>query len=115
MDESRKTYWAFRVQVVDRAGALTSVASAFSNSSINVDTVVGYGADEAAGWQPEVLVGFWGTEEDKDLMSRRIQRLTKVVRVACTQGNPAGQRDSVRHIVEQFRRDMRERNDWSVQ
>ena len=115
MDESHKTYWVFRVQVVDRAGALTSVSSAFSNSNINVDTVVGYGADEDAGWQPEVIVGFWASEEEKNVMTRRIERLSKVTRVACTQGNPSGQRDSVHHIVEQFRRDMREHNDWSVQ
>ena len=43
MSDSDKYHWVFRVHVVDRAGALTSIASAFSNEGINIGTVVGHG------------------------------------------------------------------------
>jgi acetolactate synthase small subunit len=41
MVESEKYHWVFRAHVVDRAGALTSISSAFSNEGINIGTVVG--------------------------------------------------------------------------
>ena len=42
-ESSEKKHWVFRVGVADRAGALTSIASAFSNRGISIETVVGHG------------------------------------------------------------------------
>jgi acetolactate synthase small subunit len=51
-------HWFFRVWVRDRAGALTSIASAFSNRGISIESVVGHGADPTAGCDGTVLVAF---------------------------------------------------------
>ena len=48
MKENMKRQWVFRAHVLDRAGALTSIASAFSNEGISIDTVVGHGFEKRA-------------------------------------------------------------------
>jgi len=70
--------WIFRAQVVDRAGALTSIASAFSNEGVSIDTVVGHGFEEPARLDGSVVLTFSCTEQDKDKMVRKIRRLSKV-------------------------------------
>jgi acetolactate synthase small subunit len=74
-------HWVFRAHVLDRAGALTSIASAFSNRGISIDTVVGHGAEEQATHDGTVVVTFRCDEHGKDMMVRVIRRLTKVTRL----------------------------------
>lgn len=79
MNDIRKEQWIFRAHVVDRAGALTSIASAFSNEGVSIDTVVGHGFEERAGVDGSVVLTFSGTEDEKDMMVRKVRRLTKVI------------------------------------
>lgn len=78
MEEPEKGHWVFRAHVQDRAGALTSIASAFSNEGISIDTVVGHGIEKHAGVDGSVVVTFWCSEQEKDVMVRKIRRLSKV-------------------------------------
>ncbi len=78
MDEQQRQHWVFRVHVLDRAGALTSIASAFSNRGINLQTVVGHGAGKQAGREGTVYMTFRASAEQKDMMARVIRRSTKV-------------------------------------
>jgi acetolactate synthase small subunit len=77
-DDADKKHWVFRVGVADRAGALTSIASAFSNRSISIDTVVGHGAAYTGFHDGAVVVTFWCTEAEKDVIVRVVERLSKV-------------------------------------
>jgi len=77
----KKQHWFFRIWVRDRAGALTSIASAFSNRGISIESVVGHGADPTAGCDGTVLVAFTCHKGDKDAMMRVIDRLSKVDKV----------------------------------
>lgn len=77
-EHSEKKHWVFRVGLADRAGALTSIASAFSNRGISIDTVVGHGAAYGASHDGTVVVTFWCTEEEKDEIVRVVRRLSKV-------------------------------------
>jgi hypothetical protein len=70
--------WVFRVRVADRAGALTSIASAFSNRGISIDTVVGHGAAYAGSHDGAVVVTFSCTEAEKDAIVRIVRLLSKV-------------------------------------
>lgn len=76
--EQEKKHWVFRVGLADRAGALTSIASAFSNRGISIDTVVGHGAAYTTRHDGTVVVTFWCTEAEKDEIVRVVKRLTKV-------------------------------------
>ncbi len=79
---SRKIkHWFVRVWVDDRAGSLTSIASAFSNRGISIDSVVGHGSDASAGFGGTVLVTFTCTEDDKEAIKRILGRLSKVKKV----------------------------------
>lgn len=73
-----KKHWVFRVGLADRAGALTSIASAFSNRGISIDTVVGHGASYTTIHDGTLVVTFWCTEAEKDEIVRVVKRLTKV-------------------------------------
>ena len=88
MDRKDQEYWIFHIKVMDCAGALTSVSAAFSNESINIDTAIGHAADKTAGKDAKVVVSFWASEEEKDIMVRKIKRLSKALRVDCTRGKP---------------------------
>ena len=79
MSDSEKHHWVFRAHVVDRAGALTSIASAFSNEGINIGTVVGHGVVEQANVEGSVVLTFFCSKKQKDVMVRKIQRLSKVI------------------------------------
>lgn len=74
-----KKHWVFRVGVADRAGALTSIASAFSNRGISIETVVGHGTAYPGAGGGAVLVTFWCTEDQKDQIVRAVRRLSKVL------------------------------------
>jgi len=74
-------HWFIRIWVDDRAGALTSIASAFSNRSISLDSVVGHGSDTSSGCGGTVLVTFTCTEEEKATIKRILSRLSKVKKV----------------------------------
>jgi len=73
--------WLFRATVADRAGALTSIAAAFSNRGINIDSIVAHGAEETPGGTGAVVVTFRGTEEEKEKVRREVARLPKVRRL----------------------------------
>lgn len=81
MGETEKNHWVFRAHVVDRAGALTSIASAFSNEGVSIDTVVGHGSEAKAGTDGSVVLTFYCSEQDKDKMVRKVRRLSKVTRL----------------------------------
>jgi hypothetical protein len=74
-----KKHWVFRAHVMDRAGALTSIASAFSNEGISIDTVVGHGLEERARIDGSVVLTCWCSESEKDIIIRKVKRLTKVI------------------------------------
>lgn len=78
MDQQQRQHWVFRVQVLDRAGALTSIASAFSNRGINLQTVVGHGGGKQGTREGTVFMTFRASAEEKDMMARVIRRSTKV-------------------------------------
>jgi len=73
-DEMRR--WVIRVRVADRAGALTSIASAFSNRGISIDTVVGHSHALSSRQDGTVVVTFSCTEADKDAIVQVTRRLT---------------------------------------
>jgi acetolactate synthase small subunit len=77
-DNETKRHWVFRVHLADRAGALTSIASAFSNRGISIDTVVGHGASHTTRHDGTVVVTFWCTEQEKDEIVRIVRRLSKI-------------------------------------
>lgn len=79
--KSTKQHWVFRAHVVDRAGALTSIASSFSNEGISIDTVVGHGTEEYAHIEGSVLITFSCSRKEKDIMARKIERLSKVIKL----------------------------------
>ena len=78
-DDREKKHWVFRVHLADRAGALTSIASAFSNRGISLETVVGHGAAHTASHDGTVVATFWCTEDEKDQIVRVVKRLSKVL------------------------------------
>lgn len=77
--QGSKQHWVFRVDVADRAGALTSIASAFSNRGISIETLVGHGAAYPGAGGGAVIVTFWCDQSEKDEIVRVVQRLSKVV------------------------------------
>ena len=82
MSKQKKGHWVFRAHVVDRSGALTSIASAFSNEGVSIDTVVGHGFEEHAGVDGSVVLTFCCSEDEKDTMVRKVKRLSKVIALA---------------------------------
>lgn len=81
MTSSNQPVWILKASVMDRSGALTSIASAFSNQGINLDAAAGFGALEDSPSQGSVVVAFHGTVDQRDTMVRRIKRLQKVTQV----------------------------------
>ena len=81
MGKTKVRHWVFRAHVLDRAGALTSIASAFSNEGISIDTVVGHGIEEKAGVDGSVVLTFRCSEQEKDVMVRKVRRLSKVTQL----------------------------------
>jgi hypothetical protein len=73
-----KKPWVFRVRAADRAGALTSIASSFSNRGISIDTVVGHSRYLTNSDEGAVVITFRCTEEEKDTIARVLRRLSKV-------------------------------------
>ncbi|TFG59293.1 MAG: ACT domain-containing protein, partial [Spirochaetales bacterium] len=78
MNSTDKKHWVFRAHVIDRAGALTSIASAFSNEGISIDTIVGHGFERSAAVDGSVVLTCFCTEEEMDTMVRKVKRLSKV-------------------------------------
>ncbi len=79
MADQEKQHWVFRAHVVDRAGALTSIASAFSNEGISIDTIVGHGFEKGASVDGSVVLTCFCTEAEMDVMVRKVKRLSKVI------------------------------------
>ena len=80
-NDDGKKHWVFRVGVADRAGALTSIASAFSNRGISIETVVGHGTAYPGAPGGAVVVTFWCDEAAKDEIVRVVGRLSKVTAI----------------------------------
>ena len=78
-DKDQKSHWVFRAHIMDRSGALTSVASAFSNEGISISSIVGHGIREAGGSGGSVVLTFFCNEKEKDIMASRVKRLSKVI------------------------------------
>jgi len=78
MPDNHQKHWVFRVGVADRAGALTSIASAFSNRGISIETVVGHGTAYPGAPGGAVVVTFWCSEAEKGEIVRVVGRLSKV-------------------------------------
>ena len=76
---SKKSQWVFRAHLVDRVGALTSIASSFSNEGVSIDTIVGHGVEEKTSTVGSVVMTFFCDEEKKDVMVRKVKRLSKVM------------------------------------
>ncbi|MGO9376988.1 MAG: hypothetical protein ACLPN1_07750 [Dissulfurispiraceae bacterium] len=81
MNDTGKNHWVFRAHVLDRAGALTSIASAFSNEGVSIDTVVGHGSEALAETDGSVVLTFCCSEDEKDKMVRKVRRLSKVTKL----------------------------------
>jgi hypothetical protein len=73
--------WLFRTTVVNKAGAMTSIASTFSNHGISIDSIVGHGAEETPGDSGTVLVTCRCSDPEKEVLSREIKRLSKVLQL----------------------------------
>jgi hypothetical protein len=77
--QSEKCHWVFRAHLVDRVGALTSIASAFSNEGVSINTIVGHGIEEETSTGGSVILTFYCAEDEKDIMVRKVKRLSKVL------------------------------------
>jgi len=86
MTEHNDPYWLFKISVSDCAGALTSVAAAFSNEGINIDRIINQKTE--TGKSGLIMLGFVSSKESKDVLVRRINRLTKVIEIEERQFSP---------------------------
>ena len=77
-DHQEMKHWVFRIGVADRAGALTSIASAFSNRGVSIETVVGHGSAYPGAPGGAVVATLWCAEAEKDRIARVVGRLSKV-------------------------------------
>ena len=80
MDEKQ---WLFTVRAQDKPGALTSVASVFSNRGISVDMILGAGPAAEPGCMPapsgNIHIVFRATETKMRTLLRVVGRLSKVL------------------------------------
>ena len=81
MTDNKKTSTTLQIEVVDVAGALTSVSAAFSNTAINIDRIAGSGRDAQNGQPAMITITFNAEEAEKKVLLRKIERLTKVTTV----------------------------------
>ena len=82
MTETEKKYWMFHITSSDCAGALTSVAAAFSNEGVNILTVIGHGSSpDSPDRKGLIEIGFEGDEQTKEVLVRKIKRLSKAISV----------------------------------
>ncbi len=98
MTEEDTMYWQFTISVSDCAGAMTSVAAAFSNEDVNIDITVGKSLP--SGENGLVIIGFESSTEVKDILVRRIERLTKVISL---QHQPSTLKEVSENISEQIK------------
>ena len=79
MTEAEKKYWMFHITSSDCAGALTSIAAAFSNEGVNILTIIGHGA--CPDKKGAIEIGFESDDQTKDILVRKIKRLSKAVSI----------------------------------
>ena len=79
MTDTEKKYWMFHITSADCAGALTSISAAFSNEGVNILTIIGHGA--CPDKKGAIEIGFEGDEQTKDVLIRKIKRLSKAISV----------------------------------
>ena len=77
MTATEKKYWMFHVTSTDCAGALTSIAAAFSNEGVNILTVIGHGA--CPDRKGVIEIGFESDDQTKEVLVRKIKRLSKAI------------------------------------
>ena len=77
MTKAEENYWIFQITTSDCAGALTSIAATFSNEGVNILAVAGHGA--RSDHKGLIEVSFESDDQTKDVLVRKIKRLTKVV------------------------------------
>ena len=82
MTDHDKKHWVIRAGIADRAGALTSIASAFSNRGVSIETIVAHGTAFPGAPGGAAVVTFWCSESDKDEIVRVVRRLSKVLTLA---------------------------------
>ena len=82
MKKVEEKHWVFHAHVEDRAGAVTSIASAFSNEGLSIDTIVGHGQEQRVATDGSVVLTFRCTEDEKNLMVRKVTRLSKIRELA---------------------------------
>lgn len=73
--------WVFVIKVHDKPGALTSIASVFSNRGVSVDTTLGSSAVSVLDAPSTIVLSFRATERKKETLLRIIARLQHVVQV----------------------------------
>ena len=69
----------FYITSSDCVGALTSISAAFSNEGVNILTVIGHGA--CPDKKGAIEIGFEGDDQTKDLLIRKIKRLSKAISI----------------------------------
>jgi ACT domain-containing protein len=79
MTDAEKNYWMFHITTSDCAGALTSIAAAFSNEGVNILTIIGHG--DCPDKKGAIEIGFEGDEQTKDILVRKIKRLSKAISI----------------------------------
>lgn len=94
MTENSIQLWGLKIEVLDVAGALTSVSAAFSNSAVNIGTITGCGKDLHNNDQAFITITFMSDKTEKQVLFRKIERLTKVVAVDQLQSDVEKLRDS---------------------
>jgi len=68
--------WKFKIVANNCAGALTSVAAAFSNENVNITKVTSDETDLKG--ETVIWIDFESSVDEKDILVRKIKRLTKV-------------------------------------
>ena len=79
MTDAEKNYWMFYITTSDCAGALTSIAAAFSNEDVNILTIIGHGACPSK--KGVIEIGFESDDQTKDVLVRKIKRLSKAISI----------------------------------
>ena len=70
--------WVMLLKVENRPGALTAIATAFSNRGISVPVILGSGVESNDGVGNNILLSFRSTERKRRTMERTLGRMKRV-------------------------------------
>jgi acetolactate synthase small subunit len=73
--------WVLVVKVLNKSGAVTAVASVFSNRGVSLEAIVGSGIAATTEEDGRLILRFHATERKKTMLQRALERLSKVVQV----------------------------------